>query len=59
MGPKAGWMLKTNNEDVMDIGRKGTKSLRKEIGSYSVYDLMALSYLLGALGVLGAQNGTT
>ena len=43
-------------DDVISIGYEGTKTLHKELAFYSIYDIMALSYLLGALAVLGAQH---
>lgn len=49
-------MAMITEHEIMEIGYKGTKSLRKEIGCYSVYDLMALCYLLGALGVIRVKK---
>lgn len=43
-------------DDVMKIGYKGTKSLRPFIGCHRIYELMAICYLLGSLGVLMRQQ---
>ena len=42
--------------DIIDIGYKGTESLRPFIGCYRIYELMAICYVLGALGVLMRQQ---
>lgn len=45
--------VSARDDALMMIGYEGTKTLDPR--DYSINELMALCYLLGALGVLGAQ----